>query len=440
MRGLRPALAIATILVGIGAVARTLDRGPGSFPDLQVAPGQSPDIWEPVLIAAAGLCVAGLTVRRSPWLAWFSTALASALGAVDLIAQVRAQLVEATPTGWPALVGASAAAAIAAAAVCALLGWHASFELDDRRVGSALRAIAALGLLAIVGVQAGAVLASLDPASMLLNAGPIVQVRAANRALLLVLAADLGVAAFLVAGPRTRRAWARSDLGAPAPSEGDGRAPGLLQALADEFVPGLRSRGDLAAAAERERLAADLHARVVPELRRAVAAGPSSGTGSPPDLSSALDGIESIMAERHSVVLDEFGLLAALEWLAERTEARSRTTVEINVDDVPDAGRPPRDVERAVFRIALVAMDNAVRHAPAAAVAVSVSAAAREVRLTVADLGPGIDLDEAAAARREGHRGLSDMAAAAAAVRGQVTVGPSPNGVGTLVSFTWRAR
>ena len=131
MRGLRPALLLAVILVGVAAVGRMLDRGPGLFPDLQLSPGQAPDAWEPLLIATASLCVAGLMHRRSPWLAWFATALASAIGSVDLIAQVRSQLVAATPIGWPALAGASAAAAIAATAVCSLLGWNATRQLGE---------------------------------------------------------------------------------------------------------------------------------------------------------------------------------------------------------------------------------------------------------------------------------------------------------------------
>jgi signal transduction histidine kinase len=203
-----------------------------------------------------------------------------------------------------------------------------------------------------------------------------------------------------------------------------------------EFVPGLRARGEFAAALERERLAADLHARVVPELRRAAASTAGSAPGA--DLRGALEDVETLMAERHSVVLEEFGLLAAIEWLAERTTARTGATVEIDVGDAVGTGRPPREVERAAFRIALLAMDNAARHAPGASISVSVaSVSSHEVRLAVADDGPGIDPPAVEAARLDGHRGLSDMDAAARAVGGNVSVTGGADGVGTRVTFSW---
>ena len=85
-----------------------------------------------------------------------------------------------------------------------------------------------------------------------------------------------------------------------------------------------------------------------------------------------------MLLARRSIVLEEMGLLAGLEWLAERTEDRSDVRVEILVEGGPRVGaagagagpaRPPRDVERAAFRVAQLALDNVVRHAPGASVA-----------------------------------------------------------------------
>ena len=96
--------------------------------------------------------------------------------------------------------------------------------------------------------------------------------------------------------------------------------------------------------AERARLAADLHAHVLPELRRAAAAAASAGA--PPemqvDLRRALEDVEQLMHQRQSIVLEQFGLVAALEWLAERTEERSALRVQLDLDGaVP--GRPGGD-------------------------------------------------------------------------------------------------
>ena len=112
-----------------------------------------------------------------------------------------------------------------------------------------------------------------------------------------------------------------------------------------------------------------------------------------------------MLVARRSIVLEEMGLLAGVEWLAERVEDRSDVRVEIVVEATADAaggeaGRPPRDVERAAFRVAQLALDNVVRHAPGAHGAVSRSRRPRRrVRLRIEDDGDGPPVDEAAAAR-----------------------------------------
>ena len=110
------------------------------------------------------------------------------------------------------------------------------------------------------------------------------------------------------------------------------------------------------------------------------AAAPSSG--SPRTSASAVDEVEALLLARRSIVLEEMGLLAGLEWLAERTEDRSDVRVEILVDGGPafpspgaaPPARPPRDVERAAFRVTQLALDNVVRHAPGASVSVRLAA------------------------------------------------------------------
>ena len=384
--------------------------------------------------------MAGLALRRSPSLAWFSVAVAAALASVDLAAQVRAQLVGTPSTAWAPFVALSAIAATIATVIggdVVLRAWRA---LGGER-GRTLRGLAcAIPVIAHAVAQMAAFFQALSPGSLAALPDPLASLKLANRLLLGVLAWELLLVLALLVGPRARRAWSRSHRLAP---EGAGAAAGhssFLAALADEFVPGMRSRADLAAASERERLAADLHARVVPELRRAAAAAPSDGAAASGGVRGALDDIETLMAERHSVVLEEFGLLAALEWLAERTEARGQTSVELEVDGEVDMGRPPRDVERAAFRVAMLAIENAARHAPAAPIAISVGVMSREVHLAIADAGPGIDQAAAEAARRDGHRGLADMEAAASSVGASLSVARREDGVGTRVLLTWAAR
>jgi signal transduction histidine kinase len=230
---------------------------------------------------------------------------------------------------------------------------------------------------------------------------------------------------------------------------GDGRSPGALSVariFVDELVPGREAGRAEAAQDERGRLAADLHAEVLPSLRRALAEAEAGGTVErlALDLRSAVDEVEGLLASRRSIVLEELGLLAAVEWLAERVEDRSAVRVEIEVgagDAAGDGsgGRPPREVERAAFRVAQLALDNVVRHAPSSTARVGVVATAGAVRLRIEDDGDGPQVDEAAALR-SGRRGIADMRAEARSCGATLDVGAGSAGRGTVVDLRWAGR
>jgi signal transduction histidine kinase len=100
--------------------------------------------------------------------------------------------------------------------------------------------------------------------------------------------------------------------------------------------------------------------------------------------------------------------------------------------------RPPREAERAAFRVAQLALDNVVRHAPASTARVSVAVAPRLIRLRVEDDADSAPIDEAAATR-SGRRGIADMRAEAAACRGALEVWRGANDRGTAIVFRWPA-
>jgi signal transduction histidine kinase len=220
-----------------------------------------------------------------------------------------------------------------------------------------------------------------------------------------------------------------------------GDALSVMRTFVDELVPGREAGRAEAAEDERGRLAADLHAEVLPSLRRALAQAEDGGTVErlAADLRAAVDEVESLLVARRSIVLEEMGLLAGVEWLAERVEDRSDVRVEIEVE-AADAlgGRPPRDVERAAFRVAQLALDNVVRHAPGCTALVAVAASAAAVRLRIQDDGDGPRVDELAAARG-GRRGISDMRAEARACGATLEIGCGMDGRGTSVELRWPA-
>jgi len=257
--------------------------------------------------------------------------------------------------------------------------------------------------------------------------------RLANRVLLVEVAGLLALAVGLGVWPawtRARERWARSP---------DLNATARMRILVDELAPFDAARRQAAVEAERTQLAAALHATVLPPLRTALAAFQAgSREAAERGLGEAVDEVEQLMASREPVIVDALGLLAGLEWLAERIQVRSGIPVEIDVATTSE--RPPNSVERAAFRVAQLALDNAGRHSAASTIRIAGSVARDVVGLTVNDDGVGF-----VAGSMPHGRGLRDMDAAAERVRARVSVGPlGPVGAserrGTAVGFDWPAR
>jgi len=101
-------------------------------------------------------------------------------------------------------------------------------------------------------------------------------------------------------------------------------------------------------------------------------------------------------------VLDDLGLVPALEFLAEGVS--NRIGIPIMVTGSTD-GRLPLAVETAIYRIAQEALSNVARHAQASHVAITTSRSGAIVQCTVRDDGVGFDT-VAALSPPVGQRGL----------------------------------
>jgi signal transduction histidine kinase len=211
--------------------------------------------------------------------------------------------------------------------------------------------------------------------------------------------------------------------------------------LIDELAPVRRQERSRAQEAERAKLAADLHAYVLPDLRRAASAVAS---GDAPDsvrttVGRALEEVERLMQGRQSIVLEEFGLVAALEWLAERTEQAGALRVELELEGPGVEARDavPAGIARAAFRIALLAVDNVARHAVASVATIRLSVDRERIVLAVSDDGDG-NANGAGAPPSAGRgRGLTDMATEATSTGGSLATTPPPR---ATVVATWPAR
>lgn len=91
----------------------------------------------------------------------------------------------------------------------------------------------------------------------------------------------------------------------------------------------------------------------------------------------------------HPSMLDELGLAVAVRALVESFASSWPHSVTFEMHDVPED--IPAEASYALYRIAQEALRNVQKHAPGATVKVALSAASRELHLTIADSGPGFD-------------------------------------------------
>jgi PAS domain S-box-containing protein len=139
--------------------------------------------------------------------------------------------------------------------------------------------------------------------------------------------------------------------------------------------------------------------------------------------------VRRISTELRPGVLDDLGLLAAIEWQAQEFEERTGTvcTVESNLAE----SAVGHDLATAAFRIFQEALTNVARHASAKQVDVQLLRDANTLRLQVRDDGRGITPTELGDRRSLGLLGMRERARR---LGGAVTIAAVPEG-GTVVSL-----
>jgi PAS domain S-box-containing protein len=94
-----------------------------------------------------------------------------------------------------------------------------------------------------------------------------------------------------------------------------------------------------------------------------------------------------ISMDLRPLMLDDLGLSAAIEWLAQETERRSGLQVTLRCDPLPDL--LPQKVLTALYRIVQEALTNIVRHANATRVVIAMAHTGSFIELRVEDNGAG---------------------------------------------------
>jgi PAS domain S-box-containing protein len=211
-------------------------------------------------------------------------------------------------------------------------------------------------------------------------------------------------------------------------------------------MQGLAARLAKAEESERERLARELHDLVGSTLT-ALNLNMTAMRGQLPPQSAGTLGqgfddamalleettglVRNMMIDLRPPMLNDFGLAPALRWHSELMA--TRTGLAIAVEAPPDMVRLDRDAEIALFRIAQEALNNAMKHASAHRVAISLSEDRGVVTLTIADDGCGFEPATAKAADGGApHWGLVIMRERALSVGGRLRIDSAP-GSGTRV-------
>ena len=140
-----------------------------------------------------------------------------------------------------------------------------------------------------------------------------------------------------------------------------------------------------------------------------------------------LQDVRRLAVELRPKALDDFGLVPALERLAETFA--EQTEVDVHLQAALGEDRLPAEIETALYRIVQEALTNVVKHAQASTVSVVLTRKGQSVVAVVEDNGRGFD---PARAREEG-LGLVGMRERIALLDGRVTVESTERGGTTVV-------
>jgi len=141
--------------------------------------------------------------------------------------------------------------------------------------------------------------------------------------------------------------------------------------------------------AERGRLARDLHDG---PLQKAILLGGGAGVtfrdrnGVARELAAEL---RELCARLRPAILDDLGLVPALEWLLEQTAQGFTVTPRLTLGGMSEDDRLPPNVELALFRVTQEAVSNALKHGHARSIHVSLTRTLHGVELSVTDDGSG---------------------------------------------------
>jgi signal transduction histidine kinase len=186
---------------------------------------------------------------------------------------------------------------------------------------------------------------------------------------------------------------------------------------------------------ERRRIARELHDELGQRLTALkidlanLATSTALGTSDPrvANMSATIDdtlaSVRRIASDLRPLMLDDLGLNAAIEWLAD--DASRRIGIDVQANLPPQEPALDQRVAIALYRMVQEALTNVARHARATEVTIDLRAEGDSLLLSVVDDGVGL---AEGALQRNGSFGLLGLRERAHMLGGEVQVSAEPGG------------
>ncbi|MBP6940588.1 MAG: hypothetical protein KBB65_02345 [Syntrophorhabdaceae bacterium] len=140
--------------------------------------------------------------------------------------------------------------------------------------------------------------------------------------------------------------------------------------------------------------------------------------------------VRSLMNNLRSPVIDDYGLVAAIDLYGKQFSSRTGIDTMVRVSDANPHFTP--NIENVIFRIVQESLTNVVKHAQATQVVINVSVSADRLLLSIEDNGIGYDMTQITNRNKEQGWGLITMKERARAVGGSCRIQSRP-GMGTHI-------
>jgi two-component system sensor histidine kinase DegS len=146
--------------------------------------------------------------------------------------------------------------------------------------------------------------------------------------------------------------------------------------------------------------------------------------------SDAYKSLQRYARDLRPSILDQMGLVAALNWLAEELGKELGIKTSVKSDHLPQL---PSEVELAMFRIAQEALNNIRKHAQASSVNIRVQLISTNLKMSITDNGKGLSISRLTGDLiKEGKLGVLGMEERARLIGGNLQIKSAP-GKGTTV-------